>query len=194
MMLRLFFAVDLPEETKNAVAQIQSGLREAAGERGIRWTTTPQFHYTLKFLGETPEEQLPLVIHAGDLAASSVSPFSLTLAKVGAFPRQRSPQVLWIGASEGVPVLTRLAECLDEHLSERGFAPEKRRFNAHLTLARAKSPEGEESLARILGNLPESVDKFSSFPVESFVLMRSELRPAGSVYTVLKTFALRNRV
>jgi RNA 2',3'-cyclic 3'-phosphodiesterase len=115
----------------------------------------------------------------------------LTLAQIGVFPRQRSPQVLWIGASEGLPVLTTLAECLDEHLNQRGFAREKRRFNAHLTLARAKSPEGEESLARILGNLPESVDKISSFPVESFVLMRSELRPAGSVYTLLKTFALR---
>lgn len=192
-MLRLFFAVELPEEARTAVAQVQARLRAEAGEPGIRWATPEQFHLTLKFLGETPEEELPLLLEAGQLAAAEIAPFSLTLADIGAFPRQRSPQVVWIGAKEGVPVLTELAQCLDRHVSERGFAQEKRRFNAHLTLARAKSPEGEEILARTLGNLSRRVDKIFNFLVEYFVLMQSELRPAGSVYTILKTFTLRDR-
>lgn len=175
---------------KNAIAELQAHIRAGAGDTGIRWEIPDKFHFTLKFLGETPEEHLPRLQQAAERAAQDSAPFELTLAGIGAFPRQRSPQVLWAGAKEGVPLLTRLAECLDRYLSEQEFPPERRRFHPHITLARARSPEGEEALARILLNRVETVDKIGVVRVESFLLMRSELRPAGSIYTVLKTFPL----
>ena len=175
---------------RNAVSDVQAQIRAEADDKGIRWETSEKFHFTLKFLGETPDEQLTLLKEAAVSSAASFTPFELTLAGLGAFPRQRSPQVLWVGAKEGVPVLIRLAEYLDKSLALRGFPPERRRFHPHLTLARAKTREGEEALAKTLGNLSESVDKIGTLRVDSFILMRSELRPAGSVYTVLQTFTL----
>lgn len=193
MAKRLFFAVLLSEEVREAIVRVEEQLRATAGDTGIKWVQPEQFHYTLKFLGETPEEKIPAVIEAAQVVAAQHTPFALTLAGVGAFPNERRPQILWIGASEGFPVLARLAESLEGELAARGFPRENRRFNPHLTLARAKSPAGEAAIARVLaGQAAErnKVDKFGVIPIAKFVLMRSELRPAGPNYTVEETFAL----
>jgi 2'-5' RNA ligase len=191
--MRLFFAVLLPEEVRDAVARVQMELRASAGDDGIRWVKPEQFHYTLKFLGETPEERVPPAVQAAKLVSAQNAPFTLTLAEIGAFPQPNRPQVLWIGASEGVPLLTRLAESLDSMLVERSFEAETRRFNAHLTLARTKSLDGQRGAARALSAQADEqnrVDKISAFQVQSFALMRSELRPTGPIYTIQETFAL----
>jgi 2'-5' RNA ligase len=189
-MLRLFFAVPIPEDVRRSLARAQAELRASAGEQGIRWVAPEQFHYTLKFLGETPEEDVPQAIEAARPVSAQVAPFSLTLAGIGAYPQQHRPQVLWVGATEGVPLLARLAESLDRSLAEHGFAPETRRFNPHLTLARMKTVEGQGMVAKTLTAEQKRVDKIGVVVVDSFVLMQSELRPAGPVYTVLETFAL----
>lgn len=192
-MVRLFFAVPVPEEVAAALAQFQQELREEAGDEGIRWVPPEQFHYTLKFLGETHEEQVPLVLGAARHVAAQCRSFTLALGEIGAFPAQRRPQIFWIGAQKEVPVLIHLAEYLDKRLSEYGFEPETRRFNPHLTLARIKSPVGSESIAKTLfthQTRRNSVDKWNAFVVKSFDLMRSELRPTGPEYTVWETFTL----
>src|SRR5579884_1179037 len=174
--MRLFFAMLISEEVREAVARVQAQLRADAGERGIRWVAPEQFHYTLKFLGETPEERIPSAIEAAHLVAAQTAPFTLILAGVGAFPQQRRPQVLWVGASEGVPLLTELAESLDKALTERGFEPETRRFNPHLTLARIKSPEGQEAVAKTFPAQAaerNKVDKIGVIQATNYVLMRS---------------------
>lgn len=191
--MRLFFAVLLSEEVREAVARAQERLRAAAGDNGIRWVAPEQFHYTLKFLGETPVEKIPGIREAARRIAAQHAPLSLTLAGLGAFPNLRRPQVLWVGAKEGVPLLTRLAESLEKELAEQGFPPENRRFNPHLTLARIKTPAGEKAAAQALAAQAANqkiVDEFGVIPVGNFVLMRSELRPAGPIYTVEETFAL----
>ena len=191
--MRLFFAVLLSEEVREAVARAQERLRAAAGENGIRWVAPEQFHYTLKFLGETPAEKVPGIQEAARRIAAQHAPLSLSLAGLGAFPNLRRPQVLWVGAKEGVPLLMRLAESLEKELAEQGFPPENRRFNPHLTLARIRIPAGEKAAAQALAAQTADqkiVDEYGVIPVGNFVLMRSELRPAGPLYTVEETFAL----
>jgi len=191
--MRLFFAVTLPQEAQDAAQQAQARLRASAGERGIAWEAPRKFHYTLKYLGETSDAEKALAVEAGRVVAAQTAPFLLTLAGVGAFPQQRRPQVLWIGASEGVPHLTRLAESLERALMARGFAPETRRYHPHLTLARMRGPEGEEAIAKTLAAEAaelKKVDKFGVIAVSDFVLMRSELHPSGAIYSVLETFPL----
>lgn len=190
--MRLFFAVLLSEEVREAVARVQQTLRGTAGTRGIRWVEPEQFHYTLKFLGETPERQVQSLVETAAQVAEQSAPISLTLAGLGAFPQARRPQVLWVGATEGVPALTRLAERLDRALAAQGFAPETRRFNPHLTLARIKSPEGEKAAAGALaaGAAAPLAEAFGVLSVNSFALMQSELLPTGPLYTVVETFVL----
>jgi 2'-5' RNA ligase len=110
----------------------------------------------------------------------------------GVFPQQRSPQVLWIGADEGVPHLTRLAECLNQELETRGYPVETKPYRPHLTLARMKTREGEEMVARTLPmftDAPADVEGQRAFTVQDFALMESELHYSGPRYTAIKTFA-----
>jgi len=191
---RLFFAITLPDEVRAAAAHVQEQLRVAMGVRGIAWEAPEKFHYTLKFLGDVTQEEHIRATNVAENLAPQFSPFSLTVAGVGVFPQQRRPQVLWLGADGDLPVLTRLAESLDRALSEQGFAPETRRYHPHVTLARMKSEEGQEAVAKSLkseANSLENVDRIGVCRVESFALIYSELRPSGSVYTILETFPLR---
>jgi 2'-5' RNA ligase len=195
--MRLFFAIMLTEEARTAVQTVQASLRDQVGNRGVSWEAPEKFHYTLKFLGDMPLDRVETVKEAGRLVSTHSSAFTLTLQALGAFPNLRRPQVLWMGAGEGVPLLTRLAESLDRELSERGFTGESRRFQAHLTLARVKTPIGEQAVAQALAsqtkkleNSDEKVDKVGVITVCEFVLVDSELRPEGAVYTILETFPL----
>jgi 2'-5' RNA ligase len=192
-MKRLFFAISLPDEVREAATRIQAQLRMAMGDRGIGWEAPAKFHYTLKFLGDSTEEEQILAIDAARSVVPQISPFSLTVAEVGVFPRQRRPKILWLGVGGDFPLLIRLAECLDRELFRKGFAPETRPFHPHITLARIKTEEGQEAVAKTLKTETESleeVDRIGVFEVYSFVLIQSELRPSGSVYTVLETFSL----
>jgi len=54
--LRLFLAINLPEETKREIAAATTALRESAPE--LTWVRDSQLHLTIKFLGEQPAERL----------------------------------------------------------------------------------------------------------------------------------------
>ena len=192
-MKRLFFAVMLPASAHTDALRVQTRLRAAMGAEGLRWSGPEQMHVTLKFLGDVDEAQIALVEEAGAQAAMQAGAFRLGLGGVGVFPAQRNPQTLWLGIAGDVPLLTRLAECLEREIAERGFAPESKPYRPHLTLARAKTRDGEEMIAKTLPTLRDA-DLFgsepSAFEVADFALIHSELRQSGPLYTVLKTFAL----
>ncbi len=192
-MKRLFLAIMLPDAARQDVRNAQTVLREAMDANGIRWTPPAQLHYTLRFLGDVDEAQISAVEEAAVCAAAQVKPFRLGVGGVGVFPGQRRPQVLWIGATRSVPHFTRLAEYLERELTERDFVPETKLFRPHLTLARAKTADGEEMIAKTLPTLTDAnlfQNEISAFDVADFALVHSELKPAGPLYTVLKTFAL----
>ena len=189
--MRLFFAILLPDEVREVLSGIQAAAREASGREGVRWEDPGKFHITIRFLGEVAVERLDAVKLAGREAASLCPPFELVLGGIGAFPQERRPQVLWIGAQKGVPEYVRLDEYLYRALIARGFDIASRWGTPHVTIARVKTESGSKAAARTLAdkNL-KKLDKKGVVFVYNIVLMESELRPEGSVYAVLETFAL----
>ena len=103
---RLFVAILLPEEIRDAVKQVQTRLRGVIGREGVRWTLPEQFHFTLKFLGDVENSQLPAIIAGVEQASARSAEWTLEVGHIGVFPKQRNPQVLWVGATVGVPVMT----------------------------------------------------------------------------------------
>lgn len=195
--MRLFFAAVPPEDVRSEVARVQADLRDRVGASGVRWTRPEQFHFTLKFLGETPEERIPEAIEAARETASATSPFSLTLAHVGALPDARHPRTIFVGVgekvAEGLPVLRALAEYLSGALERRGFPADTRPFRAHLTVARIGSQAGANSVSRALAPRAAevyNVDRIGAFALADFVLMHSVLGPKGSEYTIVESFQL----
>ncbi|MBN2574497.1 MAG: RNA 2',3'-cyclic phosphodiesterase [Deltaproteobacteria bacterium] len=183
-MLRLFVAVDLPVSEQQAVARL------CANVHGARWSKPHQLHITLRFMGGTPEEELPAIRER--LARVPLSPFELELRGVGVFPAAaRRPRVLWLGVTPREP-LCRLERDIDRVLAVAGPAQGSarepaREFSPHLTLARL-SGKPDETLTRFLARHADY--RGASHRVDSFRLYKSTLHPSGAVHEVLATYPL----
>jgi len=128
---RLFFAMWPGEPQRGALSRIQLGLPDHRG----RPTQPEDFHITLVFLGDLDAQVRACAEQAA--ARLRAAPFSLTLDRLGCFPRA---QVLWCGASQRPQPLLDLIQALQGGLLVCGFRPERRPFEPHVTLARKVHP------------------------------------------------------
>jgi len=186
--MRLFVALDLPLDVRERLAAVQDRLRRTHAD--VSWVRVENLHITLKFLGETEEKRLDQIRDVLAEVARACAPFPLQVTGVGSFGG-RTPRVVWAGVSEGADHLTRLAGQVESALARVGFPKEKRSFSAHLTLGRVRSPKNAEALLAALHEF--RAEKFGTLAATEFQLMQSELRPTGSVYTMLERFPLKAR-
>jgi 2'-5' RNA ligase len=191
--LRLFIALPTPEPVKAQIVEIQSRLKQSGGD--VRWEPVGKLHATLKFLGATdagglPRKALgvlPEIVSYLEGVARAQSPLKVRYMGVGCFPNRRSPRVIWVGMEDAGGNLAALHEAVETALVPLGFKPEERKFHPHVTLGRVKKEGNTRGLLRVM----ESIT-FESQPVviHNLMLMKSDLKPDGSVYTTLNTFAL----
>ena len=135
--MRLFVALLLSEEMKDALCESQQALREHA--RGGNFSRRENLHLTLAFLGDCPPSAIPRIRRAMETAAGTAEPFSLALERMGRF--RRGADLWWAGVKKQ-PALTNLAVNLQAALRSGGFPLEDRPFAAHLTLARQVDAPG----------------------------------------------------
>jgi 2'-5' RNA ligase len=180
--MRLFIAVDLPNEIRKKLADVQRELRPASA--GVRWVAPESIHITLKFIGETPEKMLEDIDTA--LNGFTWLPFTITVRGVGFFPGNRSPRVFWAGLE--APTMKDMAEELDTRMERLGFDKEKRAFRPHITLARARDTRIDSSL--VAASEPYQQYDFGSFLADRVFLFQSTLHPSGAVYERLKEYLL----
>jgi 2'-5' RNA ligase len=115
----------------------------------------------------------------------------LEISGTGVFPSLNQVRVFWVGVGGEVDKLSRLQRNLDSTLATLGFAKEERPFVPHLTLARIKegtSPAERNSFGELVGSAIFA-GKYH-VEVEAIKLMRSQLTPAGALYTSLSVVAL----
>ena len=188
-LLRLFVAVELPDEVREALAALQADLRRR-GLDGLRWVRPEGIHLTLKFLGETPSHKLPAIQAALAESVKGVPPHRLSLGAPGTFGSSRRPQVLWVDLVGDLTPLGRLQHQVEGALAAISFPREKRQFAPHLTLARVR-PQSARALAPRLAEAVAAVQPPSgTIEVQELSLMHSRLQPGGAVYERLAAFAL----
>lgn len=180
-MHRLFVAIDLPEQVKESIQEICSGLPEA------KWVDVRQLHLTLRFIGETDDGLFTAIKES--LARISESAFSLTLQGVGCFPPKKSPRVLWVGIDRN-DTLIRLADKIEQELVKNGLEPESRRFSPHITIARFRDISTHKAAEYLAKN---SLFKTQTFPIEEFYLYSSTLTPKGAVHRREASYPLRGK-
>jgi len=191
--IRSFIAIELPEEVKRGLARLRSEL-ETSEHPFVKWVGSGGIHLTLKFLGNIPFKQVAEVTEAMKEATQGIPPFRLEISGLGAFPNLKQPRVLWVGIGGEVDKLSRLQQNIDSALARLGFAPEERPFTAHLTLARIRqgaSPGERKSFGELV--VSTSFESKYRVAVEAISLMRSQLTPAGAIYTCLATVELQPR-
>lgn len=177
--MRTFIAIEIPEETKRAMAEVQARLKVSGAE--ANWTRPEGIHLTLKFLNEVPEERIDEVRAALAQAVEGRGRFRLTVAGTGVFPHERNPRVIWVGISGELDKLRRLQVRVEEQMVRLGFQQEDRRFTPHLTLGRIKHLLLRGSWMRALEGVKDIT--LPGFEVTAISLMKSELMPTGAVYT-----------
>lgn len=187
--MRAFIAIELPPEVKTELTKRQHGLKRAG--LNARWVRAENIHLTLKFLGEIDPEAVAAASTAMKAAGESHRPFTLAASGVGVFPSIRKARVLWAGLSEGVPELIDLQQDLDVALAADGFEREQRPFRGHLTMARFRKSVHPAKLETALREAAGEL--FGQWTVEELVLFRSELTPAGPIYTRLAAGPLRGQ-
>jgi 2'-5' RNA ligase len=180
--LRLFCAVELPAEVRALAAEHIARLRQALPDVRASWDRAEKIHLTLKFFGDVEESRTHVLSLAAERAAQSVKPFGLMIAGTGAFPPHKSPRVLWLGIRDPSGGLARLQQALESECAAEGFKREERVFHPHITIARLRGGAGARRLAELHTEIGFEMMELT---VKEIVLMRSELGPGGSRYSVL---------
>ena len=184
-MIRTFIAINIPDMVRSEIAKFQSELKIHRAD--VKWVRPESMHITLKFLGNVKEENMSEVARCVGEAAHGYKPFTVEVSGVGTFPNERRPRVLWIGVKSGAEILSELASRVDGALSGMGFEREKRRYSAHLTLGRVRSPNRIQDVVNAM-----TVQGFEAkpFDVTELDVMKSELLRTGAVYTAMERIKL----
>lgn len=195
-MIRAFLAVELSQELQDKLGAFQQEFKrrivsEIQRDARISWVQPAKIHLTIKFLGDMDEQVIDPLSGAIEQAVGSQPSVIVPLERLGAFPRPQSPRVLWVGPSivwERGAEAKRLGEihgAIEQACDGVGFLRETKPFSPHLTLARIKAGEHHVGGALVKSGVLDRPLSLGSLAVESVVLMRSELKPTGSVYTKL---------
>ena len=188
--IRSFVAIELPDEAKKGLASLRRKL-ERDEHRFVKWVDPGGIHLTLKFLGNVSSRRVTETTAALEKAVQGLSPFLLEISGLGAFPSLKQTRVVWVGVGGELDRLSTLQQKIDSALAALGFAREERPFVPHLTLARVR--EGASASERGgFGALVRSAtfEGKYSIEVEAVKLMRSQLTPAGAIYTCLSVVKL----
>ncbi len=153
----------------------------------VSWEREEKMHCTLKFLGDTDVVKVPDIGACLESVGRSHPPFRVAYRSLGFFPTAREPRVVWMGLQELDGGLALLQKSIEEHLHPLGFEAETRAYHPHLTLGRIRSGRNQRQLTAMAETLTFASELYV---IDAFSLMRSDLRPAGSVYTQEKIFSL----
>jgi 2'-5' RNA ligase len=111
--------------------------------------------------------------------------FIMSVGGLGAYPSIKRPRVIWIGL-QAPEALRSLQQGLEAAAEILGFQREQRSFSPHLTIGRVDQHASSDGLRNLRAKLEGTqIDEIGIVSVDAIRLFRSELQPAGSVYTEL---------
>ena len=185
MKIRTFIALELPEEVKKEILEIQRRL--VIKDAKIRWVSKENTHLTLKFLGGVEERLIPDIYETINTASKSFNSFQLNLSNVVLFPNKRRPKIIWAGIGGRTSELELLAEKCDSALHRIGFKRENRKFKPHLTIGRIKCLGDAQDLSQRLNDLEVNPIEFEAAKIN---IIKSDLTSGSAVYTLLNSINL----
>jgi RNA 2',3'-cyclic 3'-phosphodiesterase len=180
MSLRLFAALDLPDEIADALLPVMRGVP------GAKWRPRENLHLTLRFFDSVAEPVADDLDAALEEVAQGAAPFDVQLKGAGFFGGEQ-PHALWAGVAPN-DALKRLAADCERAARLCGLKPETRKFTPHVTLAYLSG----STLERVVA-FEKRLALFETAPwtVTGFVLLSSHVRRnAPSLYREEASYAL----
>lgn len=190
--IRAFIAIEIGETVRAGLERVLRSLRNEPISGSVKWVTADSIHLTLKFLGDVDAARAPQILLAIQTACIGTAPFDLAVRGAGCFPNFDRPNVVWAGLVGDLDALAQLAQRVDDECERMGIPREERPFSPHLTLGRLKK-EANQNERKQVGDIVRrlSIAQPGSIRADAVHLIRSDLRPAGTVYTSLGNVKLR---
>jgi 2'-5' RNA ligase len=155
---KLFVGIELDAESRLACAAASERLRKTGF--AAKYEAPEKLHVTLAFLGYVEPSGYANVVETLAAAANAAA-FSVTLDKVGAFPHERRPRVVFIGAREQGAQFRMLAERVRDAYASLEFEF-KDDAVAHVTIARVKGGRGSLPLIEF-APIPLRIERLTLF-------------------------------
>lgn len=179
---RLFVAAELPTEAIDFVI----GVREEIYTLPARWEPKEKLHITLNFFGDVSRNMIPDIKAKLADIFSERDAFKVEFSRFGMFYFKKNPRILWLGVKQ-CKELQDIHRKINEEFVMFGFEKDNRKFKPHLTVLRIK---GKEDCSMLNKFLSYEID-FPGFKIHSVSLIKSELKPGGSVYQKVESFELK---
>ena len=190
---RLFVAVDPPIEVREELAAWARTAIRGLGVRGggggggsasVRVLDPELLHVTLCFLGDRPVAEIAAIGEALEECAMFVGELAIG-APLWLPPRRTRALAVEVREDSGGGLAALHGALVGALARACGHRGERRRFRAHVTLARMRDGPRGSAGERVLPATPAL-----SFRPASIVLYRSWRSPAGASYEALATRTL----
>lgn len=182
--MRAFLAFDVADDVIQRLLTAEQEMRTTGADVGV--VSADNLHFTVRFLGEVPDNVVDEIsTRIGRLELQSTQ---VRVEGVGAFPGLRNPRIVWAGVSpEDSPRINALAEKIIDSVRDMG-KPEDRRFHAHITIGRVRSPRNHDALASFIQRNQKR--EFGATRIDRLKLKSSVLKPGGPTYSDVREFLL----
>lgn len=179
---RLFISLNIDENNRLIIAEIQQKLREIFKVCLIKWENAGKFHLTLRFLGDVKQEETENLIRDLSGYTFGFDEISIKSTEIGFFPNAKRPRIIYLGFEEQGNNLEPMVDFIDGRLKRYGIYADKP-FVPHLTLGRFRKENKKPAYGIDIEKFSEVCIKFNSFH-----LMESKLDFKGSKFFVKKEF------
>lgn len=169
--VRLFFALWPDESARKQIMSLAGKIRLVKKGHLIR---PENLHMTLHFIGNTSLDNMHCL--AQKALKTKARPFPMELNILGAF---KKPGIIWLGCNTPPSGLFHLQHSLGAELVECDYAPEKRKYQPHVTLYRKAIPVEHQ----------QEIEPVTWF-VDSFSLIQSENDRQGVIYREIRKYPL----
>jgi len=188
-LIRTFISIPIPKDVRSKKNMLYSTLEGSPSK--INWVKNEQLHLTIKFLGNTPESLFHEIKTEILQVVSKMRQFDLTIDNTGCFPVPERPRVLWLGINGNIVALKNLFMTIEKKMERMGFPLESQEYFPHITLARVKYPQKfTPDISTFLKSSYDPID----FTVDRVQFLSSELLPSGTLYTLLGSFPLGEKL
>jgi 2'-5' RNA ligase len=181
--IRTFIAIDI--KASSDLIAFENEFKNIDSK--IKIVEPKNIHITIKFLGDTNIKLIEEIYDKIKYSVKEIKPFDITLKGTGVFPDTNYIKVIWVGIKNGI-LLEEISNKIEENLNKIGIEKEKRKFSAHLTIARVKSAKNKDKILKIIEKYKNY--HFGKINVNSIILKKSELTPKGPIYTNIKNINL----
>jgi 2'-5' RNA ligase len=174
---RMFIAIKV--DPSGELLDLISFLKVLLRDDKINWTVIPNFHLTLAFIGDIPDET---IIKTGIMlqqVCSDSGQFSFMLSGADLFRSVHDPRIIRVGV-RNPDRLNELNKKIVSGLTGIGVKVDTKGFIPHVTFARIKSVRRPDMLKSAIDTYSDM--DFQEVSVKEVILFESVLKPPGPIY------------